>query len=264
MTPCPAPATEGTSPLAEAERMRFAAALAHELRTPLVGILGFSELLLDDASSGLPVPAATVRNQAELIRQSGERLLALTQRCELWLDLTTRSSASPDEKASWRDEAWHDAVQREATRLAGESGRTTDLQFDCTPAALGVPSGLLAAVVRQLIDNAFKFSRPGDPVVVSGSLVADSAYALTVTDGGRGFPLEQRDRIAAFVQFDRDRHEQQGLGLGLAIAQGFAGLVGGSLTLAAGPEDRGTTVTLRLPCARVARADLQAQASAVA
>lgn len=238
-----------TSPhaLIQEERRRFAATLAHELRTPLVGILGFSELLLDDAAAGTPVPASAVAEQAELIRQSGERLLQLTQRCELWLDLTARPPATETERQAWQDEQWPDSIDREVRRMAAAAGRSQDVSVDCEPASLALPDGLLGPVIRQLVDNALKFSNPGSPIRIVGAAADESGYDLTVTDGGRGFPLEQVSRIAAFVQFDRERHEQQGLGLGLAIVRGFADLVGGSLTFTRGPDGRGTCARLHLP-----------------
>jgi two-component system sensor histidine kinase/response regulator len=121
------------------------------------------------------------------------------------------------------------------------------VSVDCEPASLALPDGLLGPVIRQLVDNALKFSNPGILIRIVGAVTDESGYDLTVTDGGRGFPLEQVSRIAAFVQFDRERHEQQGLGLGLAIVRGFADLVGGSLTFTRGPDGRGTCARLHLP-----------------
>jgi two-component system sensor histidine kinase/response regulator len=236
--------------LIQEERRRFASTLAHELRTPLVGILGFSELLIDDAAAGTPVPATAVAEQAELIRQSGERLLQLTQRCELWLDLTARPPVADSERQTWQDEQWPDSIHREVRRLAAAAGRTQEVSVDCEPATLAVPEGLLGPVIRQLVDNALKFSSPGSPIEIVGAATDESGYDLTITDGGRGFPLDQVGRIEAFVQFDRERHEQQGLGLGLAIVRGFADLVGGSLRLTRGPDGRGTRAQLHLPRVR--------------
>lgn len=248
MNAAPAIPRAQTAPLVDEERNRFAATLAHELRTPLVGILGFSELLLDDAASGHSVPAPVVAEHADLIRRSGERLLELTRRCELWLDLNTRhSTAAHSDREGWQDDQWMSVVTQEVRRIALAAERSNDVTLACAPAALALPGGLLGPVLRQLVDNALKFSRPGDPVTVHGNLVDAFHYAFTVIDAGRGFPMERREHIAAFVQFDRDRHEQQGLGLGLAIVRRFAELVEGSLTLEPGPQGRGTCVRLTLP-----------------
>jgi signal transduction histidine kinase len=248
MNAAPAIPRGQTGPLVDEGTKRFAATLAHELRTPLVGILGFSELLLDDAASGQSVPATVVAEHADLIRRSGERLLELTRRCELWLDLNTRYSTAADlDREGWQDDQWMSAVTQEVRQVAHAAARAHDVTLACAPAALALPGGLLGPVLRQLVDNACKFSQPGDPVTVNGTFVDAFHYAFTVTDTGRGFPMERREHIAAFVQFDRDRHEQQGLGLGLAIVRRFAELVDGSLTLEPGPQGRGTCVRLTLP-----------------
>lgn len=248
------------APAATEEKTRFAAVLAHELRTPLAGILGFSEMLRDDAASGQAVAATVVAEHAEGIHRSGERLLELTQRCELWLDITTRLSAvtGPD-RDTWCDDQWTGTMEREVRHIALRAERVDDVTFACAPAALALPKDLLTPVLRQLVDNALKFSRPGDAVTVDGAVLGALHYALTITDAGRGFPMAQIGSIAAFVQFERERHEQQGLGLGLAIARDFAELVGGSLILEPAPTGRGTSVRLLLPRAR--RADVAQEAT---
>ena len=54
---------------------------------------------------------------------------------------------------------------------------------------------------------------------------------LSVSDKGRGFSAEQITRIGAYMQFDRKMHEQQGLGLGLAIAKRLVELHGGTFSI---------------------------------
>jgi len=100
--------------------------------------------------------------------------------------------------------------------------------------------------VGELAENAFRFSPAGSPVIVTGRLIAGQ-YRIEVTDRGPGMPLEERTSIAAFRQFGRAKHEQQGLGLGLAIVRNIALLHGGSLTLEPGPDGIGLRAILELP-----------------
>ena len=65
------------------------------------------------------------------------------------------------------------------------------------------------------MDNACKFSRKETPVSVE--LGGDGR--LNITDRGRGLTVEEIGRIGAFLQFDRQKYEQQGLGLGLVLVQ---------------------------------------------
>jgi signal transduction histidine kinase len=69
---------------------------------------------------------------------------------------------------------------------------------------------------------------------------------LTVTDQGRGFSPEHILKVGAYMQFDRKMQEQQGLGLGLAIARRLTELHGGTLSIQSAAAT-GTTVQIRLP-----------------
>ena len=96
--------------------------------------------------------------------------------------------------------------------------------------------------------NALRFSKAGQPVTVVGT-VHGGRYLVEITDRGPGMTAEQRAQVAAFKQFDRSHHNQQGLGLGLAIARAAAEIAGGTLTLRPGPEDVGLQAVLDLPLA---------------
>jgi len=97
-----------------------------------------------------------------------------------------------------------------------------------------------------VVENAAIFSPPGSPIVVTGANRA-GRYQLTIADQGPGLAPEQRANIGAFIQFGRKEREQQGLGLGLAIARMTAKLAGGSLTVESGEGGRGLLVEFNLP-----------------
>ena len=105
-------------------------------------------------------------------------------------------------------------------------------------------------IARELVQNAFKFSEAGQPVRVTLAAV-NGQIEFSVRDAGRGFSTEQIRRIGAYVQFERKIADEQGLGLGLAIAKKLAELHGGSLAIASG-QNGGSTVTVKVPPARTA------------
>jgi signal transduction histidine kinase len=72
--------------------------------------------------------------------------------------------------------------------------------------------------VEELVDNACKFSRQGTSIEVTLNAIGE----LTVADKGRGMTVEEITRIGLFRQFERKKHEQQGLGLGLVLVQKLA------------------------------------------
>jgi signal transduction histidine kinase len=102
--------------------------------------------------------------------------------------------------------------------------------------------------VAELTDNALRFSPPGQPVTVTGRCEG-ARYLIEITDQGPGLTAEQCRAIGPFVQFERARREQQGLGLGLATARTIAELGGGELRLAPAPSGHGLRAILDLPTA---------------
>ena len=78
---------------------------------------------------------------------------------------------------------------------------------------------------------------------------AGDEVEFSVRDAGRGFSTEQIQRIGAYVQFERKMQDEQGLGLGLAIAKKLVELHGGTLAMESG-QGAGATVIVRLPKAK--------------
>ena len=96
-----------------------------------------------------------------------------------------------------------------------------------------------------MFDNAFKFSPTGTPVQIS-SQRQDRQYMLSIRDYGRGMTKEQIAQIGAYMQFERMMHEQQGLGLGLAIAKRLVELHGATFEISSKPN-HGTEIKLTFP-----------------
>ena len=226
--------------LAEVDRLRSAllAAVGHDLRTPLAGVKA--------AVSSLRQPDIewTEQEQAEFLAQiesSADRLgelvanlLAMSrlQAGVLSVDLT---SVALDEVV--------------ARALLDLDSRDVDVQVpDDLPFAT-TDGGLLERVVANLVDNARRFSPPGFPVRVVGTLAADRrSLQLSVVDRGPGVPPEQWE--AMFTPFQRlDDRGGPGVGLGLAIARGFTEAVGGTLQPSA-TAGGGLTMTVTLPVAK--------------
>jgi hypothetical protein len=102
-------------------------------------------------------------------------------------------------------------------------------------------------ILRQLIDNAIKFSpREGGKVWVRMN-TQNGSPSVRVQDQGMGIPQADRPNpFRRFKQIDREQHEQQGLGLGLYLARALARLHDGEITFARGPEG-GSVFTRTMP-----------------
>ncbi|WP_051188849.1 sensor histidine kinase KdpD [[Leptolyngbya] sp. PCC 7376] len=100
-------------------------------------------------------------------------------------------------------------------------------------------------LLGELLDNAAKFSPAGTPIVVK-IFSEDQQEHIVVKDCGRGMTEQERKNIGALSQFQRDQHEQQGAGFGLAITQLITQIYGGTLNIQS-KLDSGTSIHITLP-----------------
>jgi signal transduction histidine kinase len=221
-------------------RASLRAILPHEFFTPLTGIIGFAELLEEEMAS---IDRAKARVIVRDILRSGQRLHRTLRNYLAVLGLDSEKSAALVRRLP----AAHvtDLINRGAHLAASRYGRGADLILRTAGAPLtGAPSDL-TMLVEELTDNAFNFSTEGTSVCVR-TLSTDGQLWLTVSDSGRGMTPQQLMLLGTFRQFDRKEFEQQGLGLGLSVAQKAVRRMGGELRLSSSPG-RGTTCTVILP-----------------
>nr|HID14400.1 HAMP domain-containing histidine kinase [Anaerolineae bacterium] len=100
----------------------------------------------------------------------------------------------------------------------------------------------------RLMDNGIKFSRGKEKRVTVSAQATDGWVEVAVSDQGVGIPAKEIPHLfERFRQIGREKMEQQGVGLGLAIAQELIHLHGGEITVESEPGV-GSTFTIRLPC----------------
>jgi two-component system sensor histidine kinase ChvG len=205
----------------------FAADVAHEFKSPLTSIRGAAELLSEGAADE---PAARQRF-LENIGLDAARLDRLVSRL---LELS-RIDASEEPPVLVDLEA---LVRRAVERAQSPEG-TLVLEYDASvPVVRARPADLEAALLN-LLDNALKFSPPGEPVLVQVSgRPGQGAVTITVKDRGPGIPEQDLPRI--FQRFFTTDAERSGTGLGLAIVKSVIEALGGSVqvssVLGAGAE----------------------------
>ncbi|MGH3189884.1 MAG: sensor histidine kinase [Streptosporangiaceae bacterium] len=232
--------------LAEGNRMRTAllAAVSHDLRTPLASIkASVSSLRQTDVEW-------SEADQADLlatIEQNADRLDALIGNL---LDMSRLHTGSlqPFLRPTAIDE-----VAPAALLGLDDCLRLEMAVPDGFPLVLADP-GLLERVLANLFSNALRYSPAARPPELHAEL-ADDVVLLEVTDHGPGVPDEQKERI--FEPFTRIGDRHPGVGLGLAVAKGFAEAMGGRI-MAKDTPGGGLTVRIALPAAAVDRSVLGA------
>jgi CheY-like chemotaxis protein len=227
-------------------RGNLVVSLPHELNTPLNGILGAIGLLIEDIDS---MDSESIHELLDISYQSACRLENLTQRflTYLCLELATTSLKQEvdDFKITNDVSSSSSLIEHLAKMIAEQMNRSDDLVCQITESDLAVSPEHLKWLIQELIDNAFKFSQSETPVTIS-SQNQDGMFHLWINDQGRGMTNEQISTIGAFMQFERQTYEQQGVGLGLKIAQKVVDLYGGQWAISSRYQ-RETTVHLALP-----------------
>jgi signal transduction histidine kinase len=221
----------------------IAYALPHELRTPLTSILGFSGFLEEDYDK-----PEVVRDYAHRIQNAGKRLQRVIENYLIYAQIEILS-ADPAQLEALRNHVTESCgyiIRQEAEDVAQEFERSQDLKLALDDPSLRIAEKDLRKIVWELVENAFKFSEPGTPVKVS-AVADDTTYTLSITDQGRGMTREQIKSIGEFMQFERAVNEQQGLGLGLAIALRLVDIHRGQFDIQSVPGS-GTVVSVRFPC----------------
>jgi signal transduction histidine kinase len=203
---------------ASAEQIRaFSANAAHELRTPLAGMLGEVQVTLRRDRSPEEYRAAlkVVEEEATRLGRLVEVLLALAR--------SDAGTLSPSSVQFDLERAARLARDRATLAHAGADRR---LSLRSAPAtAFGDPL-LTGRVLDNLVDNALRHG--GEHVVISVEAGGD-VVRVSVSDDGQGVPAGVRPRL--FERFSRDGAQATGFGLGLAIARGLAEAQGGRLWL---------------------------------
>jgi signal transduction histidine kinase len=231
-------------------RTNLTMSLPHEFRTPLMSILGYSELLLDDEH---PTEPNEVRPMVETIFRSGTRLNHLIENYlllgQIELNREQLREQAPLQRVSANSSAR--ALNSQLQQIAQHYHRESDVQVQVEGASIHISEVHLHKVLSELLDNAFKFSESGKLVNVVARPVEESYWQVTITDHGRGMSPRQIKDLGAYVQFNRELYEQQGMGLGYTVARHLIELYGGRVSLTS-ELDQGTTVWVQIPLAKTA------------
>jgi signal transduction histidine kinase len=235
--------------LANRAKSSFLANMSHELRTPLNAILGFSEVMKDQHLG--PVQNQRYLSYANDIHSSGRHLLSIIndvldlakiEAGKMTLDNATMFEIAPVLTSSLAM----------LTGLGEKYGVTVHNELAEDGMQFKAVERMIRQILINLVGNAIKFTPPGGSVHVSGMLLSDGRYEVTVRDTGVG--MTEKEMAHAMMPFGQNENrftgKHDGTGLGLTLAKAMLELHDGTLAMSSVPE-MGTTVTMTFPAQRI-------------
>jgi two-component system phosphate regulon sensor histidine kinase PhoR len=215
----------------------FVANASHELRTPLASILGYVETLMEPQAGD---DSVTRNRFLATIKREAQRMQALVE------DLMSLSRIEAVKHEAPQDRVDLVALARQTI---GELPDKQELHFESNVevAVVAGDRGQLSQVLHNLIDNALKYGKSGEPVVVSIELSETGWINLAVRNAGEGIAPEHLPRLTErFYRIDTGRsREAGGTGLGLSIVKHIVERHRGRFDITSRPGE-GTTASIIL------------------
>ncbi len=218
--------------------------VAHELKTPLTSIQGFSQALADGSLRSTEEYSSAGRiisEESERMRRLVNDLLYLSQieSGQIPLELQTVPVTT----------LLSDTAERVQWLLANDDRRLVVEPATALP-PVSVDPLRMEQVLANLLDNAIRYTPAGGEIRMAASLIGTDRIRIDVHNTGSYIPPEEIDRIfERFYQVDRSRkHNGRNGGLGLAIAREIVAAHGGEISAASDPAG-GTTFSVAMPVA---------------
>jgi two-component system sensor histidine kinase KdpD len=230
--------------MTETEQLRSAllSSISHDLRTPLVSIIGSATSLVTFGDT------LSVENRGELLETVLEEAERLNRFVQNLLDMTRLGYGALKPKQDWVDP--HDVVGGAIERLKQALSQyvvVTDVKPDMR--LLYVDPILIEQVMVNVLDNAAKYSNAGGAIHIR-AFERDDVAVIQVVDKGPGIPERERELIFdMFYRVKAGDNRIAGTGLGLAICRGLMQAQGGTIQALPGDFGEGTCIELTLPIA---------------
>ncbi len=225
--------------LSKADRMKneFISSVSHELRTPLTSIKGWGETLMAIGTKD----EENFRKGLNIIINETDRLSYMVEDLLDFSRLQTGVIKLSKGIIDLRSELFESLATIE--QRAARAGITFEVTAPEERVIIEADKNRLKQVFANILDNAVKYSNPGDSVAVELDVIGRDAY-VTVSDHGAGIPKEELPQVTN--RFFKASNSVTGSGIGLAVVKEIMSLHGGTIDIVS-ELSKGTTVTLGFP-----------------
>lgn len=202
----------------------FTAAFAHELKTPLTSIIGYSDMM-----NSMKMTEEERAEASFYIYSQGKRLESLSHKL---LELVSMDK-TPIENKPVQTKQLEENIRVTVRPIWEQKGINGKVEMD--KSVIYGDAELLLSLFYNLLDNAVKAMDKGDKgfILLKGSRLPEGGYEVKVVDNGRGIPKEEISRITeAFYMVDKSRSRKEGgAGIGMALCHKIIRLHGGTLQI---------------------------------
>ncbi len=213
---------------------------SHNLRTPLVSIIGFADILLSDFDQ---MSKQEILNFILKIKRSGELLKDDIDKFMLYSEYVAGSDNHVD-----LSEVFVADSKKIISRLLKkcmEYNREKDLIIDINDIKTNIKPELLSFILSELVDNALKNSIEGTPIKISVEC-KDGYNVFKVTDYGTGINTSKIENMSSFTLQNFSKKNTYGLGLSLTIIKKIVKLYNGNIDITS-QKDKETSVEINIP-----------------
>lgn len=235
--------------IANNAKSRFLANMSHEFRTPLNVIIGFAEYL-KEVFKDHKLNDEEINESVKSIHLAGQHLMSIVDDI---LDVSVIESGVVEIRAvDFEVGALLYELERTMGILAEEAGNKLIVERPADPICMTADRQKLMQILINLLSNANKFTQNGiiRVSVEAGVLNDAESLKIHVEDTGIGIRAEHINRL--FKPFSQINDEYSGMtkgtGLGLSLSQGYAGVMGGNISVVT-EYGKGSTFTVELPAA---------------
>ncbi len=209
--------------------------VSHEVKTPLVSILGYSDIMLDEYQS---IERNELREMLERIKGSGRKLHSRIDKFLRFAELALIQHMQQHDLISVPITQYVDRVIKvRCIELASRANRKNDLVFNLTEADLQVDERHLKILIDEILDNAFQFSNKGTPITISSYISYDNLF-IEFEDKGSGISPSQVNRIKNLGRSsDYYKEMEVNNGIGCLIMQKLVEVYNGSLSFESEPDE---------------------------